>query len=220
MNKNLLGLILLFTFYILHSPPPAQAQILNSTNTQVVEIEAKPVDRRAQILKDYLAKHNSPLEQSAQDFIEAADKYSLDWKLVVSISGVESTFGKHVPGGLDPQFTSYNGWGWGVYGDNSLGFKSWRDAIYTISEGLKTNYVDKGYTKPLIMNKKYASSQTWGVRVVYFMNEIEKYAAGYPIDVELEELEIASLNNALPETAGLKTVLANNTQSYSLDILH
>lgn len=220
MNKNLLGLILLFTFFILHLPSTAQAQIVNSTNTQVVEIEAKPVDRRAQILKDYLAKHKSPLENSAQDFIEAADKYSLDWKLVVSISGVESTFGKHVPGGLDPQYTSYNGWGWGVYGDNSLGFKSWRDAIYTISEGLKTNYVDKGYTEPLIMNKKYASSQTWGVRVVYFMNEIEKYAQGYPIDVELEELEVAALNKSLPETVGLKTVLANNTQSYSLDILH
>ena len=223
MNKNmklqkiLLGATLISTLLF---PVNAQAQIVNSTNTQVFEVEAKPVDRRAQILKDYFAKHNSPLENSAQDFVEAADKYNLDWKLVASISGVESTFGKRIPGGHDPLYTSYNGWGWGVYGNNVLKFKSWKEAIYTISEGLKKNYVDKGYTEPLSMNKKYASNKTWGVKVNYFMNEIEKYAAGYPIDVELEELEIASLSNELPETVGLKTVLANNSNSYSLDVLH
>lgn len=216
LQKILLGLLLLIP---LISPVNAQAQITSGTNSQVIEIDARPIDRRAQILKDYLQKHNSPLVDSAQDFIDAADKYELDWRLVVSISGVESTFGKRIPGGHDPLYTSYNGWGWGVYGDNSLGFKSWRDAIYTISEGLKTNYVDKGYTEPLIMNKKYASSQTWGVRVVYFMNEIEKFAEGYPIDVQLEELEIANLNT-LPETKGLSTSLANNSTIYSLSIVN
>ena len=212
----LLGLLFLL---VLAFPVKAQAQIANSTNSQIVEIEAKPIDKRAQILKDYLAKHNSPLENSAQDFIDAADKYQLDWKLVVSISGVESTFGKRIPGGHDPLYTSYNGWGWGVYGNNVLKFKSWREAIFTISKGLKENYVDKGYTEPLIMNKKYAASQTWGVKVTYFMNEIEKYAQGYPVDVELEQIEIANLNN-LPETKNLTTLLANNNVSYSLDILH
>lgn len=220
MKHKILGFFLILNLLSLFLPVEAQAQIVNSTNTQVVEIEAKPVDRRAQILKDYLGKHNSPLENHAQDFIEAADKYSLDWKLVVSIAGVESTFGKAIPGGHDPLYTSYNGWGWGVYGDNVLKFKSWKDAIYTISEGLKTNYVDKGYTEPLSMNRKYASSKTWGVKVNFFMNEIEKYAAGYPVDVELEEIELAKLNNTLPETAGLKTILANNTHSYSLNIVN
>lgn len=216
LQKILLGLLLTLPLIV---PANAQAQIFNAPNSQVIEIEARPIDRRAQILKDYLQKHNSPLVDSSQDFIDAADKYDLDWRLVVSISGVESTFGKRIPGGHDPLYTSYNGWGWGVYGDNSLGFKSWRDAIFTISEGLKTNYVDKGYTEPIVMNRKYASSQTWGVRVVYFMNEIEKFAEGYPIDVELEELEIAGLNT-LPETKGLSTSLANNSTIYSLSIVN
>ena len=220
MKHKILGFFLILNLLSLIFPVNVQAQIVNSTSTQVVEIEAKPVDRRAQILKDYLAKHNSPLENHAQDFIEAADKYSLDWKLVVSIAGVESTFGKAIPGGHDPLYTSYNGWGWGVYGNNVLKFKSWKDAIYTISEGLKTNYVDKGYKEPLSMNRKYASSPTWGVKVNYFMNEIEKYAAGYPVDVELEEIELAKLNSSLPETVGLKTVLANNSYTYSLNIVN
>jgi beta-N-acetylglucosaminidase len=216
LQKLLAGVLLTSALLF---PVNAQAQIFNASNTQVVEIEAKSIDKRAQIIKDYLAKHNSPLENSAQDFIEAADKYGIDWKLVVSISGVESTFGKRIPGGHDPLYTSYNGWGWGVYGDNSLGFKSWRDAIYTISKGLRENYVDKGYKEPLVMNKKYAASPTWGVRVVYFMNEIDKFAKGYPFDVELEEIEVAALNN-IPETKGLSTMLANSSNSYSLDLLH
>lgn len=218
LQKTLIGVLLTFPLIF---PQAVGAQILNvSTNEQVIEIEAKPIDKRALVLKNYLAKHNSPLENSAQDFIDAADKYNIDWKLVVSISGVESTFGKHVPGGHDPLYTSYNGWGWGVYGDNALGFKSWRDAIFTISKGLRENYVDKGYTEPLVMNKKYASSPTWGVRVVYFMNEIEKFASGYQFEVELEELELTKVVADIPETIGLKTQLANNPHSYSLDVLH
>jgi beta-N-acetylglucosaminidase len=216
LTKILLGLF--FTFSFLLSPFNAQAQVLNAQNTQVVSIEARPIDKRAQIIKDYLAKKNAPLEDSAQDFVDAADKYGIDWKLVVSISGVESGFGKHIPGGHDPLYTSYNGWGWGVYGDNSLGFKSWREAIFTISEGLRKNYIDKGYTEPLIMNKKYASSPTWGVRVAYFMNDLETYAKSYPFDVELTEIEVAKAQ-ILPETKDLKTLLANNSHTYSLDVL-
>lgn len=217
LQKILLGLLLTFSFLLL--PFKAQAQVFNAQNTQVVAIEARPIDKRAQIIKDYLAKKNAPLEDSAQDFVDAADKYGIDWKLVVSISGVESGFGKQIPGGHDPLFTSYNGWGWGVYGDQALGFKSWHDAIYTISEGLRKDYIDQGYTEPLVMNKKYASSPTWGVRVAYFMNDLETYAKSYPFDVELAEIEVAKTEN-LPETRGLKTMLANNNQSYNIDVLH
>lgn len=215
LQKILLGL--LFTSLLSLFPYPIRAQIVDSHGSQVVTIEARPIDKRAQIIKDYLVKYNSPLENSAQDFVDAADKYGIDWKLVVSISGVESTFGKNIPGGHDPLYTSYNGWGWGVYGDNSLGFKSWRDAIFTISQGLKENYVDKGYTEPLVMNRKYAASPTWGVRVVYFMNDLDKYAQSYPFDVELAQIDVST---DMPETAGLKTLLANNYHTYSLDILH
>lgn len=209
LQKILLGSLLISTLLF---PVTAQAQDLNAQDSQIVTIESRPIDKRAQIIKDYLAKYNSPLEDSAQDFIDAADQYELDWRLVVSISGVESTFGKRIPGG-------YNGWGWGVYGDNALYFKSWRDAIFTISKGLKENYVNRGYTEPLAMNKIYASSPTWGTKVMYFMNDLDKFAKNYPFDVELSEIE-ATNTNTLPQTAGLKTLLANNSQNYSLDVLH
>lgn len=215
LQKIILGLL---SFLILSIPGnPVQVSEVYAQNEQVVSIEARPVDKRAQVLKDYLAKYNSPLENSAQDFIDAADQYSLDWKLVVSISGVESTFGKNIPGGHDPSYSSYNGWGWGVYGDNSLGFKSWREAIFTISKGLKEDYVDKGYTEPLSMNRKYAASKTWGRNVTFFMNDLDKYAQNYQFDIKLAEIEVTK---NMPETIGLQTLLANASHDFSLDVLN
>lgn len=215
LQKIILGLLFIF---LLNLPVNIlEATPVYAQTEQVIQIEAKPIDKRAIVLKDYLAKHNSPLENSAQDFIDAADQYGLDWKLVVSISGVESTFGKHIPGGHDALYTSYNGWGWGVYGDNVLKFKSWREAIFTISEALKTNYIDRGYTEPYSMNRIYASSQSWGRNVTFFMNDIELYSKNYPFDVELAEIDYT---NNLPETRGLQTLLANSNQDFSLDILN
>jgi len=137
-----------------------------------VEITFKKLDPQAEILAEYLASYNSPLQYHAQDFIDAAKIYNLDWKLVASIAGVESTFGKFIPGG-------YNGWGWGVYGTQAIYFNSWREGIFTVSKGLRENYVNKGLTEPYAMNRVYATSFHWGGNVTYFMNDLEKFAANY-----------------------------------------
>ncbi len=139
------------------------------------QVEAKRIDRKAEILASYLAVHDSPLQYHAQDFIDAANIYNLDWKLVPAISGVESTFGKFIPGG-------HNGWGWGVYGTQAIFFNSWKEAIFTVSKGLRENYLDKGYTDPYAINRIYAASPTWGSHVSFFMQDIEKYAAQYPTE--------------------------------------
>lgn len=138
---------------------------------KIAEVETKQLDPRAKILANYFKKYNSPLENQAQDFIDAADRFGMDWKLVPAISGVESTFGKNSYG--------YNAWGWGIYGNNRLGFSSWKDGINTVSEGLRKNYLDKGLTNPYSMNRIYAASPTWGSRVTYFMNDMEKFAGNY-----------------------------------------
>ena len=142
------------------------------------EIEGKKLDPKAQVLAAYLEKRNSPLQYHAQDFIDAANLYNLDWKLVASIAGVESTFGQFIPGG-------YNGWGWGVYGTQTLGFTSWKDGIFTVSKGLRENYLDRGLNDPLAMNRVYAASPTWGTKVSYFMAELERFASQYDTSKEL-----------------------------------
>ncbi len=133
-------------------------------------IALKNEDNRIAILREYLEEKNSPLAPYAQDFVENADKYNLDWRLVASIAGLESSFGKHIP------YNSYNGWGWGIYGDNVKRFNSWDEGIGTISKGIHEGYLAEGqYSDPYLIGPKYAASPTWAVRVTYFMNQIEDY---------------------------------------------
>lgn len=129
--------------------------------------EVKELDGRAKVLADYFASYNSPFQYQAQDFIDAADQFGVDWRLTPAISGVESTFGKNSYG--------YNAWGWGIYGDSRLNFSSWRDGIYTVTAGLKEGYIDKGLTDPYAMNRIYAASPSWGWKVSYFIKDLEKF---------------------------------------------
>lgn len=180
MNRNLFVLIGLL-LSILFSTRSVLAENLVE-NTLPEAIEAKQLEKKARILAEYLAKHDSPLQYHAQDFIDAANLYNLDWKLVAAISGVESTFGKFIPGG-------YNGWGWGVYGTQAIYFKSWRDGIFAVSKGLRENYIDRGYTEPYSMNRIYAASPTWGSKVTFFMAEMERFAKEYQSRAENVEVD-------------------------------
>ena len=195
MLRHLLSiLILLIPIFISQPVLAKEPEVL----TPQVAFETKKVDPRTKILKAYLAKYHSPLEDNAADFIEAADKYDLDWRLLPSITGVESTFGKHVPGGSDPKYTSYNGWGWGVYGTQAIYFKSWREGIFSVSEGLRKNYVGKGLTDPYQINRVYAASPTWGAHVTYFLNDLDKFASKY----QLQNSELAAIPHVNYNVAG------------------
>lgn len=175
MNK-LLTYITIFSFAVImmiissQQKTYAEAKVSASSAAFIQLSDVKPVDNRAQILRDYLVSKGSPLADSADTFVEEADKYNLDWKFVAAISGLESGFGKHIP----PY--SYNGWGWGVYGTNVKYFTSWDDAISTISQGLREQYMNKWKaTNVYSIGRIYAASPTWAVRVEYFMRDIERF---------------------------------------------
>lgn len=173
VKKIIIFLSLLLSLSLFVKSQKVEVRALDAEiKTQEQTIVAKKLDPEAQILQKYLAKYDSPLQYHAQDFIDAAKQYNLDWKLLPSIAGVESTFGKFIPGG-------YNGWGWGVYGTQAIYFASWNEAIFTIAQGLRENYFNKGYNEPYSINKIYAASPTWGFRVSYFMNDLEKFEKSY-----------------------------------------
>ena len=54
-------------------------------------------DRRFKILKAFFSKADCPARHYAQAFLEAADRYDLDWRLLPSLSFVESSGGKSAP---------------------------------------------------------------------------------------------------------------------------
>lgn len=168
--------VLLFSISMLLTPPVVFAtdKVAGSTGQLVIHVvpeQTEKIDDRVVKLQAYLRKFNSPLAPYAEEFIKQADTHSLDWKLVASIAGLESTFGKRIPYG------SFNAWGWGIPtgAQRGLGFKDWKDGIATVSEGLKQKYVDRGLKTPEQMGRIYAASPTWASRVSYFMNDIETF---------------------------------------------
>ncbi|MBI2613376.1 MAG: glucosaminidase domain-containing protein [Candidatus Levybacteria bacterium] len=168
--KNLFYLIIfIITITAINVKPSYAAEISAGSSAALLKPVAKEPDSRVKILREYLGQYDSPLQPYAQDFVEIADKYGLDWKLVAAISGVESTFGKQIP------YQSFNGWGWGIYGTNMIRFSSWTQGIETVSEGLRTNYLNKWEARDVYeIGRFYAASPTWAQRVDYFMRKIDE----------------------------------------------
>lgn len=194
MNKKILFIVLLVIPFLFSGRGLTEGESVKN-NSILLKVETRQLDGKARILANYLSSYHSPLEAHAQDFIDAAKTYNLDWKMLPAIAGVESTFGKFIPGG-------YNAWGWGVYGTQAIYFRSWKDAIFTIAKGLRENYLNKGLIEPYAINRVYAASPRWGGNVSYFMKDLEKFANDFEINqVQTENMgttpKIAALSGQL-----------------------
>lgn len=152
------------------------AVLTASVSSQSVEVRDTRIDK----LEAYLASHNSPLEKFAETFVNKADEYGLpDWRLVPSIAGVESTFGKHIP------YASYNAWGWA---NGAYAFEDWENAIDVVTKALKQKYVDRGLATPEQMSPVYAPpSKTWASKVQFFMGKIDEFE----VRLELTDLTLS-----------------------------
>lgn len=133
-------------------------------------------NNRADKLETFLRAFDSPLASEAEHFVSEADRVGIDWKFVAAISGVESTFGKHIPSG------SYNAWGWGIPtgAQSGLAFSSWKEAITTVSEGLRFNYLDRGAQTVEQIGRIYAASPRWAGNVRFFLEKIEMFTPNDP----------------------------------------
>ncbi len=137
----------------------APREILSAVNTG---------DGRVVLVDNFLQQNGSPMTGMGKVFIEAADKYNLDWKLLPAIAYQESSLGKKTPYG------SYNAFGWGVVDGSQVGanFANWQDAIFTVAQGLRVNYLDKGLKTPETINPVYASDKNWGGKIRLAMEEL------------------------------------------------
>ncbi len=134
-------------------------------------------DARVVAMEKFLADYNSPMTPYARSFIDEADKYGLDWRLVASISGVESAFGN-----ITPRATN-NAWGWRGINRNPEGwsiFNTWGDGVAEVTRGLAQGYgitltpfqIEPVYCPPCGQNPAHA----WANGVTRFMNELSYYA--------------------------------------------
>ena len=164
MSKIITYIAVAAVFLVLAIPVKAQTAGDGSATIRTVSSQ-NGFDYRVENLENFLAKFNSPLANYAQDFVSYADENGIDYRLVPSISGVESTFGKQIP------YDSYNAYGW-VNGNYN--FNSWPESINVVSNTLKTQYVDKGAVSIAQIARRYAPpSSTWGSKVQYFEGKID-----------------------------------------------
>ncbi len=148
-------------------PVEVQNQFHSSTAPFVLgtfTAEANMADGRAANLKAFFRKYNSPLYDKADFIVKTSDKYHFDYRLIPAIAMQESTLCKFIPE------NSYNCWGYGIYGDTVTRFSSYEEAIETVAEGIKTNYLDKGLLTASEIMRKYtpSSNGSWarGVNTV------------------------------------------------------
>lgn len=136
------------------------------TTQNLLRDRIKSKDARIEVLSGFLQKYDSELTPFAQDMIDAADKYGLDFRLVPSIAMQESNLCKKVIK------ESYNCWGFGIYGTKVKRFKDYPSAIDAVSKTLASDYKEYGLVTPEQIMKKYTpgSNGSWANGVSHFMN--------------------------------------------------
>ena len=144
-----------------------QIPILPPFETNLVARDARP-----KIVSSFLEDYSCPLvpyDQYADKYIEVADKYSLDFRLIPAISMQESNCCKRIPEG------SNNCWGYGIYGDQVVRFQTVEEGIEAVAKTLAKNYTSKGLMEPEEIMRKYTpqSKGSWAAGVLHFMNEMK-----------------------------------------------
>lgn len=104
---------------------------VSTNNKLVTETIKSEKDNRSEKLKKYLELKGSPYSEKAEFFVKTADKYEIDYTLLPSISGIESSFGIHLVAG------SYNPFGWG---GGYIYYDSWEECIESVAKGIATHY--------------------------------------------------------------------------------
>ena len=126
-------------------------------------------DARMEIVRQFFAKYKSPLEPFAQNIVENADKYGLDYRLLPAIAMQESNLCQKIIA------NSHNCWGFGIYGKTVTKFESYPEAIDTVTKTLANNYAAGGLNTPEEIMKKYTPSNNgaWAHSVNYFMDLLQ-----------------------------------------------
>lgn len=145
---------------------------IDSFNKHISDMHALYLESglsRKEVLEKFFEKYNSPLEENAQTFVEIADLYGIDYRILPAIACIESTCGKNIIEG------SYNPFGWGIYGTNYIAFSSFDEAIKTVGEGLNKGYFSNGLdtVEEIALVYTPSNSYHWASNVKQFMYEMD-----------------------------------------------
>jgi hypothetical protein len=153
------------------SSPKTGVQVYASLpdTSSSLTLKVRVEDARAEIIRQYLLRYESPLAPYSDYIVETADEYGLDFRLTTAIAQQESNLCKKIP----PE--SNNCWGWGIHSEGTLGFDNYKRAIEEVTKGLRKDYLDKGLTSIEEIMAKYTplSNGSWAEGVNKFMDDME-----------------------------------------------
>lgn len=129
----------------------------NPVPPAVAEVEQDP---RLTRLDSYLARINSPIRHLAKDFLAAADRHTLDWRLLPSIAVVESSAGK--------SYQNNNIFGWD---SGKTRFQSIKAGIHTVADRLANSRIYRNKRTQEIL-RTYNPRPEYSTRVLRVMRTL------------------------------------------------
>ena len=130
------------------------------------KVNAAEHDPRAAQMRVILKKYNSPMIGLEDVLIATAEKYNLDWTLMAAIAGTESSFAKRMPANC------VNPYGWGIYGNNKICFKTLEESIEGVASGLAKKY-NISSIESIARTYNKVSTVGWISHTKFFMNKIK-----------------------------------------------
>ena len=172
-------ILIFYQLFLHHQNAQVSARVLG-TQTPRVKYSAVPDspansiatvtarEARVDVLTEFFTRYNSPLKDFADEIVDTADKYGLDYRLLPAIAMQESTLCLKAPVGTN------NCWGYGIYGKKKTSFDNLSEAIDTVSQTLARDYHGKGLIEPIDIMSKYTPSNSgdWAENVSYVMARI------------------------------------------------
>jgi len=148
------------------NPRVAYAALPAASGTLKINIVEK--DARKTLVREFFKKYKSELLPFADEVVNSADKYGLDYRLIPAIAMQESTGCRNAPK------DSHNCWGFGIYGKKVTKFDNYAQAIDTVTKTLAIQYKAKGLETPAQIMTRYTpgSSGSWAQGVTHFMNQL------------------------------------------------
>jgi hypothetical protein len=120
-------------------------------------------DHRAANLHQFFSKYKCPEPYNEDAYVQAANAYNLDYRILPAVSVQESSCGKHYP------VVTNNLWGWD---SAQTGFGSIREGIDFVSEQLAggRHYQGKSLIQKL---RAYNPNAEYAPKIMALMKEIE-----------------------------------------------
>lgn len=112
-------------------------------------------------IRRFLARQRSPMARYASNIVAAGTRYRIDPRVVVAISGIESTYGQYAYG--------YNAWGWG-----SRRWGSWPASIDGYTQALSQKYRSLRTGQFAAVSRTYCPpcGARWGIKALQIFRSI------------------------------------------------